>query len=144
MSDRIDISDLLVRYTTALDTRDWDLLHSCFTEDAVVDFDRLGGRKDGWAEIRGAAGIVTGFDRTQHMLSNIVITIDTDEAQASSYIQALHVIGGEVLIIGGVYHDRLVRTPAGWRIAHRRLDPVWQSGDSVLAARAAARGGQSS
>jgi 3-phenylpropionate/cinnamic acid dioxygenase small subunit len=144
MNDRIDISDVLIRYMTALDTRDWDLLHTCFTEDAVLDFGTLARRRDGWTDILGAAGIVTGYDRTQHMLSNIVITIDADEAQASSYFHAVHVIDGEALTIGGVYRDRLVRTPAGWRIAHRSLDPVWQSGDSELATTAHARAGHSS
>jgi 3-phenylpropionate/cinnamic acid dioxygenase small subunit len=139
VNDRSDISDLLVRYATALDTRDWDLLHSCFTEDAVVDFDRLGGRKDGWAAIRGAVGLVTGFDRTQHFLGNMTITIDNDEAQASTYVQAHHVIDGDLFTVAGAYHDQIVRTPAGWRIAYRRLEPVWQSGNSELSAVAAAR-----
>ena len=141
MSDRSDISDLLVRYATALDTRDWDLLDSCFTEDAVVDYGRLGGRREGWAAIRSAVAFIAGFDRTQHLLSNFVITIDADEAQSSSYVHGQHVIGREVLTVGGVYRDRIVRTPAGWRIAHRSLDPVWQTGNSVLAAIAAARSG---
>lgn len=141
MSDRSDISDVLIRYTTALDTCDWELLDSCFTEDAVADYGKLGGRKEGWAAIRSAVAFVAGFDRTQHMLTNIVMTIDADEAQTSSYVHAQHVIGREVLTVGGAYYDRVVRTPAGWRIAHRRLDPVWQTGNSVLAAIAAARSG---
>lgn len=141
MSDRSDISDLLIRYATALDTRSWDLLDSCFTEDVVADYGTLGGRNEGRAAIRHAVAVVAGFDHTQHLLGNIAITIDTDEAQTSCYVHAQHVMDGDVLTIGGVYRDRIVRTPEGWRIAHRRLEPVWQSGNSELVATAAARCG---
>jgi 3-phenylpropionate/cinnamic acid dioxygenase small subunit len=138
-SDREQIGDLLVRYATALDTRDWGLLDCCFTEDAVADYGPLGGRNEGREAIRGAVAILAGFDRTHHLLGNITISIDADEAQTTCYLQAQHVIDGDLLTIGGVYHDRVVRTDAGWRIAHRQLEPVWQNGDADLINAAARR-----
>ena len=37
------------------------------------------------------------------------------------------VVDGEpwLFVVGGAYHDRLVRTPEGWRIAHRVEETVW-------------------
>jgi hypothetical protein len=36
--DRLEIDDLLTRYTVALDTREWDLLATVFTPDATIDY----------------------------------------------------------------------------------------------------------
>ena len=33
IADRLAISDILIRYGTALDTANWELLASCFTAD---------------------------------------------------------------------------------------------------------------
>jgi hypothetical protein len=43
ISDRIQIQDLLVRYTRAIDTKDWALLDTCFLPDAQVDYTATGG-----------------------------------------------------------------------------------------------------
>ena len=37
--DRLEVSDVLVRYCTALDTHDSALLESCFSRDAVLEYD---------------------------------------------------------------------------------------------------------
>ena len=36
LADRIAIDDVLTRYATAVDARDWDLYRSVFTADAVI------------------------------------------------------------------------------------------------------------
>jgi 3-phenylpropionate/cinnamic acid dioxygenase small subunit len=144
-TDRADIRDLLIRYTTALDTRDWQLFDSCFTEDAVADYGTLGGHQHGIEAIRKAVAILAGFDRTQHFLGNITIAVDADEARTTCYLNAQHVIdsggGVELLTVGGIHRDRMLRTPTGWRIAYRQLEPVWQSGNSDLINLAAQRAG---
>ena len=43
--DRRAIDDLLLRYSTALDTRQWDLLDQVFTADAAIDYGPSGGVK---------------------------------------------------------------------------------------------------
>ena len=43
ISDRIRINDLLVRYTLAIDTKDYDLLDTVFQPDATVDYTTSGG-----------------------------------------------------------------------------------------------------
>jgi SnoaL-like domain len=42
MTDRQDIVDVLVRYATGIDSRDWALFRSCFTDDARFDYGDLG------------------------------------------------------------------------------------------------------
>ena len=38
LSDRAEIHDVIVRYGWAIDTKDWALLDTCFTDDAEVDY----------------------------------------------------------------------------------------------------------
>jgi SnoaL-like domain len=120
-TDRAEIANLLIRYATALDTRNWQLFDSCFTEDAIADYGTLAGRHHGVEAIREAVAILAGFDRTQHLLGNIAVTVESDEAHATCYLHAQHVLerggGVELLTIGGIYRDRILRTPSGF--AHR-------------------------
>ena len=45
LSDRIEINDLLIRYTTAIDTKSWTLLDSCFAPAAPHVYTSAGGIK---------------------------------------------------------------------------------------------------
>ena len=137
LADRLAIGDVLIRYATALDSRDWELLATCFTEDGVTDYQELGGVNAGpeaiIATCRGALG---GLDASQHLIANIVVAVEGDRAQASCYFQAQHVYsgaaGGDNFLVGGTYRDRLVRTADGWRIEHRTLEPTWQDGNPAV------------
>lgn len=42
MSDRGDIVDVLVHYAMGIDSRDWALFRTCFTDDAHFDYGNLG------------------------------------------------------------------------------------------------------
>ena len=43
---RGDVSDVLVRYASGIDQRDWALLRSCFTEDCDADYGDIGAWRD--------------------------------------------------------------------------------------------------
>ena len=43
LADRLEIGDLITRYATAVDRRDWDLYRSVFTTDAEIDYTSAGG-----------------------------------------------------------------------------------------------------
>ena len=47
LADRLAISDFLTTYAHAVDTKDWELYRSCFTDDADIDY--IGGRYPGHA-----------------------------------------------------------------------------------------------
>jgi 3-phenylpropionate/cinnamic acid dioxygenase small subunit len=120
---RDQIVDVLVRYATAIDTRDWPLLMTCFTYDVHADYG------DGVGQWNDAASI-TEYMRethrdmhdTKHMLSNFVIEVDGDAASASTYVHAVQVVTEDPLLwydCVGRYADRLVREGGEWRIAER-------------------------
>jgi 3-phenylpropionate/cinnamic acid dioxygenase small subunit len=128
LADRLEIADLLNRYATALDGRDWELLASCFTEDAKVDYDTSGvfGRTD---FVEHCATGLARMKSTQHYVTNVVVAVDGDDATSASYVLAQHVRLDDVMFtLGGTYHDTLVRAGDGWRVADRRFVTAWKAG----------------
>ena len=107
---RLDISDLLVRYATGIDRRDWPLFRTVFTDDCELDYGEVGTWKgvDAVTDFMEQTHAMAG--RTMHRLTNQAITVDGDK-QAG--VNAL-----------GFYDDEIVRTPEGWRIARRRFTQV--------------------
>ncbi|OBI93612.1 nuclear transport factor 2 family protein [Mycobacterium asiaticum] len=124
--DRQDISDLLVRYATGIDRRDWPLFRTVFTDDCELDYGEIGAWRgvDAVTEFMQLAHAMAGH--TLHRLSNIAITLDGDRALARTYIDGLIMAadnsGG--VNAAGFYDDDIVRTSAGWRIAKRRFTSV--------------------
>ena len=45
MSDRLEIQDLLTRYSYAVDEHDWDAFDEIFTPDAIIDYAETGGAR---------------------------------------------------------------------------------------------------
>src|SRR4051812_38628718 len=52
ISDRLEIQELLVRYSHSVDTRDWDAYENVFTPDAFIDYTCFGGPSGNVKEIR--------------------------------------------------------------------------------------------
>lgn len=123
--DRQDIADVLVRYATGIDRRDWPLFRTVFTEDCELDYGEIGAWKgvDAVTEFMQQAHAIAGH--TLHRLSNQVITINGDSAETRTYVDALIMVDDNHGVNGiGYYDDELVRTDAGWRIARRRFTTV--------------------
>jgi uncharacterized protein (TIGR02246 family) len=124
--DRQDISDVLVRYATGIDRRDWPLFRTVFTDDCELDYGEIGVWKgvdavtDFMEHVHALAG------HTMHRLSNQAITVEGDKAAARTYIDGLIMAGDNKSGVNaiGFYDDEIVRTDAGWRIARRRATIV--------------------
>ena len=132
--DRREIDDLLARYASALDERDWERLASCFAADAEANYGGATGRCVGYPAIEQLCrSILEPLDASQHLIAGPEVEIVGDEAHARTGFQAQHVRrgceGGSHFIIGGTYVDRLVRRPEGWRIASRELRAIWSEGN---------------
>jgi ketosteroid isomerase-like protein len=130
--DRQAIGDLLVRYVHALDRRDWSTVAGCFASDAV--FLHPGGRVEGPEGIVTRARAALGpLDASQHLLGSVLVSVDGDTAEATSYFHAQHVRagapGGDLYVIAGSYRDRLRRGGAGWEIVERVQEYSWRSGN---------------
>jgi uncharacterized protein (TIGR02246 family) len=124
--DRQDISELLVRYATGIDRRDWPLFRTVFTDDCELDYGEIGAWNgvDAVTEFMEQVHAMAGH--TLHRLSNQAIAVDGDKAAARTYVDALIMTGDNTTGVNGIgfYDDEIVRTPDGWRIARRRFTAV--------------------
>jgi hypothetical protein len=122
-ADKERIAEVLIRYATGIDSKDWALLRSCWTEDVDADYGEVG-------RFSGADAITDLMKRlhgamgpTYHRLSNLAIAVDGERATARSYVHALlQAIADDAaswVEAVGHYDDELVRTADGWRIARR-------------------------
>ena len=118
----------------ALDTKDWAVLDSVFTEDANGDLlEDVVGRVAIKKRVETA---LSRMDETQHLIANHQINVQGDTATCRCYLQAQHVRkaahGGPNFIIAGRYEDQLTRTSEGWRISFRRLVVMWTDGNPAV------------
>jgi ketosteroid isomerase-like protein len=123
--DRADIIDVTVRYATAIDSRQWSLLATVFAEDAVMDYGEIGQWNGADAVIEFMELSHAGASHTMHRMTNHVIDVDGDTAQARTYVDALILVeDGSGVNAVGFYDDALARTAAGWRITRRSFNQV--------------------
>jgi 3-phenylpropionate/cinnamic acid dioxygenase small subunit len=134
IADRMAIEDVLYRYSAAIDTKDFSLLADVFTEDGIGDYTASGGIRGGLPQIQQwLANALSIFSVVQHLVTNIRIELAGNEATSSCYLfnpLGYASEGGktEMLYCGAVYRDRLVRTPQGWRIRERVIEPLYLDG----------------
>ena len=122
-ADRQDVAEVLVRYASGIDRRDWPLFRSCFTEGVHADYEGIA-VWEGVDEITAFMEAAHGeMGHTLHRITNVAVQVDGDRAAARSYVDlvAMDAAGESGLTTAGFYDDELVRTPDGWRIATRRF-----------------------
>ena len=134
IADRLDIEDVLTRYAWSIDTASWDGLDEVFTPDAFIDYTSSGGINGKYPEVKAwLESVLPHFPAYQHFVTNKDIRIDGDRAtsRAEFYnpMAQQKEAGLSLFFVGGEYHDKLVRTPAGWRISERIEKSVWVDGD---------------
>jgi 3-phenylpropionate/cinnamic acid dioxygenase small subunit len=124
--DRQNISELLLRYATGIDRRDWPLFRTVFTDDCELDYGVIGRWKgvDEVTDFMERTHALLGH--TMHRLSNMAITVDGDRGAARTYLDGLMMAPDNKSGVNavGFYDDEIVRTADGWRIARRRYTQV--------------------
>jgi hypothetical protein len=127
LSDRLEIDDLISRYATAVDSRDWDLFRSCFVDDATIDYTTAGGASGTVSEIAGwLEQTLTLFTLSVHYVTNREVTLLGDKATGwLAYFNPNTLADGSLLLSGGHYRDAYVRTDAGWQFASRATEGTW-------------------
>lgn len=124
--DRADISDVLLRYATGIDCRDWATFRTVFTDDCVLDYGEIGSFTgvDAITEFMEQSHAMAGH--TMHRLTNMVIAVAGDRATARTYVDGLILAPDNASGVNavGIYDDDLTRTEFGWRIARRVFTTV--------------------
>ncbi len=125
-ADKAQIAEVLIRYATGIDFKDWKLFRTCWADEVDIDYGDLGTFTDPDAFTTLMEQIHGGMGQTYHRISNIVVDVDADRATARSYVhavlQAVPDDNGSWIDALGHYDDELVRTSDGWRIAKRTIN----------------------
>ena len=132
-ADDAAIRTLLARVAHFADWQeDLERYLDLFTDDAIWEFP--GDRRQNVepSSVRGRAAIRadrqerrrSGFQGpgtdTHHLVTTVAVDVDGDSAAADSYwLFVGDTTTAPVVRSIGRYHDRLRRTPDGWRLAHR-------------------------
>jgi 3-phenylpropionate/cinnamic acid dioxygenase small subunit len=124
--DRLEIAEVLLRYATGIDRRNWSLFRTVFTDDCDLDYGEIGSWQgiDAVVEFMRQAHSAAGH--TLHRMTNQVIAVDGDRAAARTYVDALIMQRDNKSGVNGIgyYDDEVVRTATGWRVARRRFTTV--------------------
>ncbi len=151
--DRQDIVDVLTRYATAVDARDYEMLVDVFTDDLVysrarpasaistagdypTDADEVNAERGRDRRIERIRWFQRELGPTQHLLGNFRVAVDGDEASTVCAMRAFHVGTGDNAAVTyevmGEYHDRLRRTADGWRICERTAVYELETGSTAV------------
>ena len=128
--ERQAIEEVLYRYASTIDQKDYPALRATFADDAV-------GQYGDAPEMHGADVIVKWIEEMcvdkafQHHLINVYhvdLDLDAGEARTLTYHtshQITHDDPDTVLLIVGRYRDVVKRIDGRWRIADKRMEVGW-------------------
>jgi hypothetical protein len=119
--DRLDLLQVQHLYGHILDGFLWDRLGEVFAPDGVFDASDVG-----LPPARGLAAIREGFVRLEarngamlnHVTTNAAIIAVGEDGIVR--MRAKYIVAGIETLSFGEYEDDCVKTPDGWRIAHRK------------------------
>jgi hypothetical protein len=125
-ADYEEIRGLYSKYVLGYDSGDAQLVASVFAPDATLV---IGGRTMGESRDKITGGIKprVGMNGSRHIPTNILIEPAPEGAKGTQYLTMMNFADGKppVVMMGGVYHDVIVKTAEGWRFKRREV--VWFS-----------------
>ena len=146
-----DYNEIVTRryeYAMGIDTKDFALLRSIFTEEITMDFEDYSGRPiatmraDDWVD--NCKVLFTGLDSTQHVMTNPIVNIEADQATCKMYMKAEHFLqndqGNDDFTLGGYYTDKLTKIDGRWLIYAVTLNIFWNRGNRHIMTMAAELG----
>jgi hypothetical protein len=135
--DRLEIVDLVGRWSHAADGNEQAALDRVMTPDAVLEIAERNappktfkGLDAIWAHLGG--GSARQREIRRHVRNTVIVEDGAGRATARSYYM---VTSGDrppklALLATGLYTDTVVRTAEGWRISHRTIEPDGSGGES--------------
>jgi 3-phenylpropionate/cinnamic acid dioxygenase small subunit len=126
VEDKDAIRELLAEYCFRLDDGRFAEMAALFTEDAT--WDTAFGKAVGPAAIAALAQRLrerAGADRPRalHLLTNVVVALDGDRAEArSNWMVIESAAAGPKIGSGGAYRDDLAKVAGRWRFRYRKID----------------------
>lgn len=123
ISDRFEIQQLMVDYSTAIDQKQFDDLDRVFTPDAYIDYRVTGGIDGQFGEVKAwLKEVLPNFPAYYHLLGNFNVRVDGDTASSRTICfnpMVFNEAEKQILFVGIWYVDEFVRTADGWRMSKR-------------------------
>lgn len=116
-ADHIEIREVLADYGHIVDDHDWDRAEDVFMPDVVFE------SNNGEMVLNGISDIVATF-RGRNMYAHVTTNTTLRENSDGTVSAHSKFLGfpNEGPPVTGDYRDQLVRTAAGWRLAHRSAE----------------------
>jgi hypothetical protein len=140
------LEQVLLNYSWAIDSKDWQLLAECFTANCTVSYGNGNSpHPGGGPKVFGNRDELVTYlrqtheplDASLHMISNVdLIHLSRKTARSRCYARNLLVSknhpGGSKYESAGYYSDRLVREAGAWRIDARSYTRIWADGNARI------------
>ncbi|MYQ79774.1 MULTISPECIES: nuclear transport factor 2 family protein [unclassified Streptomyces] len=145
LASRYAVAETCTRMAVHADRREWEQLRTLFADKVVLDYTSLNGGEpvsltpqeitDAWR------ATLSGYDATQHLIANQLVTVEGDRAVCTASFQATHRLaaahGASLWTLGGDYRWELVRNGDRWLIDTVVMTATWGDGNQALPVRAA-------
>ncbi|MCB2046831.1 MAG: nuclear transport factor 2 family protein [Novosphingobium sp.] len=141
LCDRLEIRELAERYTMGITAHDWDLVGSCYHDDARWHVPQMGYDLNGRnAIVAGVRELVEPNELHMQMLHSLVFDrLDQDRSEIRSILHELahHPSGERGVNVFGIYYDEVTRRDGEWKFQNRRfeihyLDPAPLPGNVMI------------
>ena len=126
LADREAIRDCLYRYCRGIDRADPELLRSAYWPGAMDYHTGFTGTVEHFTE--WAMPRLAAMEQAMHMVGNVLIRIDGDNAAVESYLWSVSVLPGDEpqqVLTCGRYADRFEKRNDEWRIQERTVVHDW-------------------
>lgn len=131
------IKRVILEYSRAVDRYDFDALSECYWPEGTDDHGSFKGLAGDFVEWN--KGALARFDKTNHFLGNMLVTVDLDanRAHAETYAVAYHRFTdaeGQLtdMIAGLRYVDIFERRGTEWKILERVIAYSWRRTDPAM------------
>jgi len=120
--DRLEIQEVLARYSHCVDRGRWDALLELFTEDCRLDLSQVMGLYEGRAGVKQFTEILAPLGVfMRHLVTNVVIDGDAERVRVEAYVVAVTGSEANPSRTTGFYEDELVKQSGRWLLHRRRL-----------------------
>src|SRR5438105_1671992 len=128
IQDRIDITDVLYRYASTIDSFDLEGLRATLHDDIEAVYGNAASASGGEAVSAWIAEAIKPVIWQHHLLSVYHVDIDGDEAKALVYHTSHQLFEDDpdsAKVLVGRYNNELRREPDGWKISKLVLELLW-------------------
>jgi hypothetical protein len=127
LQDRVEICDVLYRYSSSIDSFDNAGVRSTLADDIWAQYGNAEPVSGGDALAKWIADATATVVWQHHLLNVYHVEIDGDEASTVAYLTSHQVFkeNPAAVVLVARYHDKLRRTADGWKIGRRVMEVLW-------------------